>query len=63
MIARLSSLSEIESSLRDCVKKDNVASQLEAKQFVLALLDAARCDEAESLAQLLQTEFNVEATA
>ena len=59
LIARLTSLDAIESILRDCVKKDAIASQLEAKQFVLALLDASRLDEAESLARLLKTEFNV----
>ena len=60
LIARLPSLDAIESILRDCVKKDAVASQLEAKQFVLALLDASRLDEAESLARLLKTDFNVD---
>lgn len=59
LIARLPSFDEIESILRDCVKKDAIASQLEAKQFVLALLDASRLDEAESLARLLKAEFNV----
>ena len=59
LIARLPSLDAIESILRDCVKKDAIASQLEAKQFVLALLDASRLDEAESLARLLKTDFNV----
>ena len=60
LIARLPSLDAIESILRDCVKKDAIASQLEAKQFVLALLDASRLDEAESLARLLKTDFNVD---
>ena len=59
LIAGLRSLDEIESVLRDCVKKESVLSQLEAKQFVLALLDASRVDEAESIARLLRTEFNV----
>ena len=62
LIARLPSLDAIESILRDCVKKDAVASQLEAKQFVLALLDASRLDEAESLARLLKTDFNVDSS-
>ena len=62
LIARLPSLDAVESLLRDCVKKDAVASQLEAKQFVLALLDASRLDEAESLARLLKTEFNVDSS-
>ena len=62
LIARLPSLDAIESILRDCVKKDAIASQLEAKQFVLALLDASRLDEAESLARLLKTDFNVDSS-
>ena len=62
LIARLPSLDAIESILRDCVKKDAVVSQLEAKQFVLALLDASRLDEAESLARLLKTDFNVDSS-
>ena len=59
LICRLPSFKEIESVLRICVKKDDFTSQLEAKQFVLALLDASRLEEAEKLAQLLKNELNV----
>ena len=62
LIARLPSLDAIESILRDCVKKDAIASQLEAKQFVLDMRDASRLDEAESLARLLKTDFNVDSS-
>ena len=59
LIATLPSLEEVEKVLHECVRKDSVMSQIEAKQFVLALLDAHRLQEAKRLAIRLQQEYNV----
>ena len=58
-IAALPSLEEVEKVLHKCVHKDDVMSQIEAKQFVLALLDAHRVEEARRLAIRLQQEYSV----